>query len=307
MRRKTKATVIPRFKWYLLIGGMIFLGILLFYTFRPSLDFFNNNNIRRPTSAEVAPYYPRISFKLPPDIARERVATTSARSFRLPIIMYHYVEYVADAHDLIRIKMNISPAIFEHQLQSVKNNGYQTIFMRDVPQILAGVQPVSPKTIALTFDDGYEDFYSYVFPLLKKYRMKATIYIIYNFINRRGYLNDVEIEELKDSGLVELAAHTLDHVDLPMERKDLAWKEISESKTKLANRFGVDVVSFAYPYGAFSKDVVTMTEKAGFTSAVSVIPGINQSESNLFYLYRLRPGILWGNDPVRTLESYRQK
>lgn len=235
----------------------------------------------------------------------ERIATVSAKSVRLPILMYHYVEIVQDPGDLTRIKMNIGPSYFEYQLQSIKNAGYRTVFMRSVPGMVSGARTVPPKTLALTFDDGYEDFYTYVFPLLKKYQIRATIYVISNYIGRYGYLNESQIREILASGLVELGGHTLDHLDLASIKTEVAWKEIYDSKINLEKMFGVTVPSFAYPYGAFNSSVINLTKKAGYTNAVSVIPGINQSEDNMFYLYRLRPGVLWGTNPVKTLESYR--
>lgn len=255
----------------------------------------------------VDPYYPKSAFKIPLDVQKERIATVSATSVRLPILMYHYVEVVQDPGDITRIKMNVGPAYFEHQIQSLKNAGYRTIFMRSIPEIISGARLPPPKTIALTFDDGYEDFYYYVFPLLKKYQLNATIYVMYNYLGRRGYLTIPQIKEMIASGLVELGSHTLDHASLPAESSNQAWKEIFDNKIKLEATFGVAVPSFAYPYGAFSSNILALTKKAGYTNAVSVIPGINQSEDNLFYLSRLRPGVLWGTNPVKTLESYSQK
>lgn len=249
-------------------------------------------------------YYPKSSFKLPLEFEKDKVATTSATSVRLPIIMYHYVEYVADKGDTIRIGLNTTPAMFEKELQSIKNHGYETVFMKDVPDFLSGKTKMPPKTIALTFDDGYQDFHPYVLPLLKKYNLKATIYIISNFIGRHNYMSESEIKDVIASGLVEIGSHTLNHVNL---RNNPDIKEITESKINLEKTFNIKVYSFAYPYGGFSKDSVEIVQKAGYTNATSVIPGVYQSQTNKFYLSRLRTGFFTGPDPIKSLERYNEK
>lgn len=249
--------------------------------------------------------YPRSAAKLPPDILRDRIATSSAKSVRIPIIMYHYVEYVADKNDKLRIALDTTPAVLDAQLSGLAKANYNTIFVRDVPGIIAHPETLAPKTIVLTFDDGYADFYTGAFPVLKKHKMKATIYVMANFINRAGYLTDKEIKDLIASGLVEIGSHTLDHPDLRAMKKDIAKKEIFDNKTRLEKEFGIPVPSFAYPYGGFSKETIQLVKEAGYTSAVSVIPGTHQSEESLFYLYRLRPGHLALPDPAKTLEAYK--
>ncbi len=248
-------------------------------------------------------YYPKTSFKIPADVAQEMIASKSATSVRLPIIMYHYVEY-ADPLDHGRVLLSVPPSIFESQLRAIQKAGYQTVFARSIPNLISHNKSLK-NPIALTFDDGYEDFYFQAFPLLKKYQMKGTIYVIYDFIGRKGYLNEAEIKELITSGLVELGSHTLDHAALAGLKPDIAWKEIYDTKQLLEKMFGVSVPSFAYPYGSFSKDTVAMVKKAGYTNAVSVIPGLTQSDQNDLFLFRIRPGYINTGNFIKGLEAFK--
>jgi len=141
---------------------------------------------------------------------------------------------------------------------------------------------------------------------LKKYQMKATIYIIVDFIGRRGFMDDKEIKEVLDSGLVELGSHTLDHLYLKLTPESTARKQIFESKKILEEKFKVKVETFAYPYGAFSKKTVDLVKEAGYKAAVSVIPSMIQSKENLFYLSRVRPGIFTPKMMIRVIESYKK-
>lgn len=251
----------------------------------------------------IAPYYQKKDFQLPEGI--KSIASTSA-TVKIPIIMYHYVEYVKDANDIIRKKLNINPYLFEGHIRSLEETRYKTYFVRDIPDILDGKIKYSTRSAVLTFDDGYEDFYSVVFPLLKKYQMKATMYIVYDFIGRKGFMNEEEIKEIMASGLVELGAHTLDHLYLKFLPENTQRKQIIESKKKLEELFGIQVKTFAYPYGAFSEETVNLVKEAGYTVAVSVIPGMQQSTDNILYLSRVRPGIFTPQTIVKVIEDYKK-
>lgn len=258
----------------------------------------------------IAPYYDPKVFHKPAGLIKPTVASNSAGiqeeiKMNIPIVMYHYVEYVKDLGDIIRQKLDINPYLFAKQTATLHDEGFRTYFVKDVPDVLSGKVVLAQKNVILTFDDGYEDFYFDVFPVLKKYQMKATIFVIYNYIGRKGFLNEAEIKELLASGLIELGAHTMDHSYLKKMASSAAELQIYDSKKLLEKKFGVSVVSFAYPYGAFSQETIDLVKKAGFKAAVSVIPGISQSQENLFYLSRIRAGYLDGSpNMVKVLQSF---
>jgi peptidoglycan/xylan/chitin deacetylase (PgdA/CDA1 family) len=280
----------------------LILGIIITYLINQYI-YNKKTNINKPVEEDkqiIAPYYTSNSFEKPPLI---QTPIPKEAQLRLPIIMYHYVEYVKDAGDLIRKRLDITPDTFERQLVLLKQAKYETYFVKDVPDILAGNIYYAPKSVVLTFDDGYEDFYRDVFPLLKKYQMRATIYVIYDYIGRHGFLTQDEIIELSHSSLVEIGSHTLDHLYLSVTSKATAQKQIVESKQKLEALIGMEVKSFAYPYGAFNQGVLDLVKEASYSAAVSVIPGVFQSENNLFYLFRIRPGIFGYDNVVSVLEK----
>ncbi len=268
------------------------------------------NNNRTNKEGVIAPYYDKSAFSLPQDLEKSKEAASSTESakpvVKLPIIMYHYIEYVKDQGDLIRKKLDITPANFEAQLKSLKEANYITYFVKDVPKLLVDKNMRSGKDVILTFDDGYEDFYTDALPILKKYQMKATIYIVNHFIDKKGYLNKSQIREIIDSGLVEIGSHTLDHAYLKKSPVSFAKKEIFESKKGIEDEFGITVETFAYPYGAFTKEVTEMVREASFSAAVSVIPGVFQSEDNLFFLFRIRPGMFVGSSTAKILDGLKQ-
>lgn len=248
----------------------------------------------------VAPYYDKEVFN-PPAFLRNK--GTKNKRTKIPIIMYHYVEYVKDTKDIVRKKLSITPRVFEEHLRTLKDAHYETYFVKDVPQILDGTIDYSTQSAILSFDDGYEDFYTDVFPLLKKYNMRATLYIITNYIGKKGFLNESQIRELIESNLVEIGSHTQDHVYLKVSPKDYADEQIRESKKMLEETFNIKVKTFAYPYGAFNEYALGAVKEAGYTAAVSVIPGQMQSRDNLFFLSRIRPELFTPQSMIRVMEE----
>ena len=248
----------------------------------------------------IAPYYEKSALQLPENLKKKNSVQSK---IKIPILMYHYVEYVKDDGDLIRKKLDIVPSLFEAHLQTLRKANYETYFVKDIPDILDGTIHYSTQSAILTFDDGYEDFYTDVFPLLKKYHMRATIYVIYDYIGRKGFLNEEQIKTLAESDLIEIGSHTLDHIYLKQAPKDYADKQIIESKKKFEEKFGIKIYTFAYPYGAFNNDNIASVQKAGYTAAVSVISGEMQSKDNLFYLNRIRPGLFTPSSMIRTIEQ----
>lgn len=254
----------------------------------------------------IAPYYDAQVFIRPTDSKKHNIAYTGLSvkgQMKIPIIMYHYVEYVKDIGDFIRKRLSINPYVFESQLKSLNENHYTTYFVKDIPDILDGKTNYSTQSAVLTFDDGYEDFYTDVFPLLKKYQIKATVYIICDFIGRKGFLNAQEIKELAASDLVEIGDHTMDHYYLKNSLIKTADQQIIYCKNELENNYGITIKTFAYPYGAFSPETIELVKQLGFTAAVSVISGTEQSNENLFYLSRIRAGQFSGTNMISVLEK----
>jgi len=220
--------------------------------------------------------------------------------------MYHYIEYVRDPEDTIRKSLDIPPHVFEGHLKTLAEHNYKTYFVRDIPDMLNGTIPYSTRNVVLSFDDGYEDFYTDAFPLLKKYQTKATVYIVRNFIGKKGFLTFDQISELINSGLIEIGSHTLDHVYLKNISHENAHMQILQSKLDLEQDFGIEVKTFAYPFGAFTPEVEQLVKEASYTAAVLVIPGAIQSKENLFQLHRIRAELFSINNIHTVLENYNK-
>lgn len=303
MKRRKKIS--PLFIFGALVLLFIVLLILILQEVKRSYDLSREVERLKKAANIVPPYYDKYVFEKPRNLPTAAIKKHDNK-VKIPIIMYHYVEYTKDLNDLVRMRLDTSPAVFEGHLRAIKNAGYETYFVKDVPDILSGAIHYSTKSAILTFDDGYKDFYQSVFPLLKKYHVRATVYVIYDYIGRPGFLNDEEIKELIDSDLVEIGSHTLSHVYLKSASQEVARKQISESKKKFEERFPVSIKTIAYPYGAFNANNIEWTKEAGYTAAVSVIPGTMQSFDTILYLSRIRPGLFSPKTMISFLEAYNK-
>lgn len=225
----------------------------------------------------------------------------SVREIKIPILSYHYIEDVPVDTKLPNLFENTE--IFEAQLKSIKNACYETVLVREIGDALTAGKPLPGKPLALTFDDGYADMYYNAFPLLKKYNMKGTMYIIVNAVGTPGYLTEGQLREMDQSGLVEIASHTLNHANLFKTSSKNAVYELSESKARLEKILERPVASFAYPYGFFTARDEGICRQAGYTTCASTYPGDMQSLGKRFSLYRLRPGYRIGTKLIDWLEG----
>jgi len=288
-RRKAKKVYIKsRQDIRSIIFPCIFVAVLLFGAFL----FYQSRRIPEPGEEYQV-------TKLPSDVSRVLGSTIGpstkpAISIRIPIFLYHYVEYVQDINDKGRISLNIPPHILTAQIETLKSAGYTFITPNDLTLALSGYKRFPQKIIMLTFDDGYMDFFTDVFPILKKEQIKAVAYIVPNFLDRPNYMFTYQLQEVAKSPYVEIGAHTMDHVWLQGIATARAQYEIAQSRKTLQNMLHLPINSFAYPYGAFDEQGIQLVKDAGFTNAVSTIPGIQVSQDTEYFLYRLRPGYRTG-------------
>jgi peptidoglycan/xylan/chitin deacetylase (PgdA/CDA1 family) len=200
----------------------------------------------------------------------------------IPILMYHYVRLVDKKNDPLGYNLSIEPDLFEKQLAWLKENNYNTIPIKDIADGGA-----SPKSVILTFDDGYQDFYAEAWPLLKKFGFTASIGIIAQKIDQSGYLTGSEIEELS-ANRIEVLSHSLTHPDLTKISSSQLQKEISESKRILEEKFDVRLDTFVYPSGKYDNEVLKATAGAGYRIGLTTEFGSADLKGDLLKLSRIR-------------------
>lgn len=203
---------------------------------------------------------------------------------KLPILMYHYVEPLPPKANALTIGLTVTPATFEEHLKNIQDKGYQTITFADLVQ---SGSTLPEKPIILTFDDGYADAYSNVFPLLEKYRMKGVFYIITGSVEKPGYMTWENIKQLSGSGM-EIGAHTVSHFELPKLSWNQQTKEIFGSIETIQASLHKKVASLAYPVGRYNNDTLKIMKATSVPFAVTTHAGVAKKGENPLELLRVR-------------------
>src|SRR5438874_2136640 len=92
---------------------------------------------------------------------------------RLPILMYHSIDSSGSVISISKKKLS------EH-LQILRKNAIEVISLRDALQLLGKNLPAEKKAV-LTFDDGFENFYTDAFPLLAESQIPATVFLVTDY------------------------------------------------------------------------------------------------------------------------------
>ena len=209
------------------------------------------------------------------------------RQYVIPIIMYHSVSPNADPEN----RLVVSPGTFERQMRYLKNHKYNVVSLKEVAYLLTHNVKIPSKTIAITFDDGYRDNFQYAFPVLKKYNLPATIFIILNEVGRsqQDRLSWEEIIIMRDSGLITFGSHALGPEPLiNIKSADELKRQIFESKRLLEDKLKEKVDIFSYAGGMHNDAIKNLVAEAGYKIAVVTNPGKKFPNNDVLALKRLR-------------------
>lgn len=164
------------------------------------------------------------------------------------VMMYHLI---LDEVYSVYEALFVSPVHFEEHLQLLNELGYEYLFAEEW-------RLTSRPSVVLTLDDGYLDNYTNMFPLLKKYGAKATVFIVTDLIDTEGYMTRDMIKEMSASGLVSFQCHTAHHLDLSYLSADELRADFNESVSIIESLTGKQVSALAYPGGSYNDTVLSV-------------------------------------------------
>ncbi len=138
--------------------------------------------------------------------------------------------------------------------------------------------------ISVTFDDGFKNNFIEAVPILKKHGARATFYVSSGFIDKPGFMSKNDLLEIQSLGN-EVASHGDTHPNLVFSFNKRRREEIFESKKKLES-FGLEIKTFAYPYGWHNKKIRELVKSAGYKNARAFKPyrNFNTKDNDIFAL-----------------------
>jgi len=187
----------------------------------------------------------------------------------IPIIMYHHVRDVEKGYRRAAKDLSCPPELFKNHLDYLESTGYKTITFKDV---MLGLVPQKP--VILTFDDGTYSHWC-AFQKLSERRMLGVFFIISGFIGERTYLNLEQLKAMVKGGM-EIGSHTETHPNLNRISQERLSREVMNSKLDLERLLEVNVISFAYPFGKYSKKVMEEVEKSGYRYGRTTNEGVSE-------------------------------
>ncbi|MGA2321640.1 MAG: polysaccharide deacetylase family protein [Solirubrobacteraceae bacterium] len=222
------------------------------------------------------------------------------RRRRSVVLGYHGVAESRLREDLSLLQ--VSPDRFRTQLELLRGAGFRFVTLAELARQAAGGVP-QPGLAAVTFDDGMRNNHAVALPILNEYGIPATVYVTIGFIDGespwigaggdRAMMNESELRDLAAAGW-ELGAHTMTHADLSTLDYEACRKEIEDSRDALERIAGVEVQTFAYPFGRYGPAALAAVKDAGLLAAVT-------TGSGSWAPYEMTRAMIGALDPVPIL------
>jgi Predicted xylanase/chitin deacetylase len=216
----------------------------------------------------------------------------------VPILTYHSISQnlFGKVHPYYHINTPVS--IFAMQMRWLRQAGYRTIKLSELMNGFETTRDFS-KAVVLTFDDGYQDFFTDAFPLLKQCGFAATVFLATDRIRDTSvrvegadYLTWNEVRALHSQG-VEFGSHSVTHADLRSLGPEQIDYELGYSKETIEQRIGAPVESFSYPFALPEEDrnfiryLADTLQNVGYSNGVSSTIGRAKPTDSRFFLPRL--------------------
>lgn len=212
----------------------------------------------------------------------------SEKNLEIPIFLYHHI--VKEESEIQYDYMQTTEKTFEEQIRGLENLGYHFISYQDLIDYNNGQKKLYKKSCVLTFDDGCKDIYTNAYPILQKYNIPFTMFVVTNAVGADGCASWEELKEMQDSGLALIASHSTNHtefnklsVEETLENVDSSYKALEENlgeqKTKI----------FTYPYGLYNQEQLEPLKEEGYVINLTDNKINKSKDLNLYGLHRCYP------------------
>jgi biofilm PGA synthesis lipoprotein PgaB len=245
-------------------------------------------------------------------VMNDKVKQSGGHHFnnRVAVLEYHHIDPAASEY-------TITPEAFKQQMQALQANHYRVITMPDFIEFLKGSKAVPPDAVVITFDDGYESFYQYAFPILKELHMTATNFLIVNYLETHpgiSFLAWNQIEEMDKQGF-SFYSHTFKahetatgangkevglltdpiyleekkRVESPDEYAQRIKGDLSKADQIIQSKLGPQDNLLCFPHGRYNQNLITLANEVGIQYFFTGIDGLNTPGTKL--IKRINAGL----------------
>lgn len=282
-RQKKKPTVLI---WFFLAFACVIAGVAIFFIAKPNHATKQAQDVIKQESTVIAVSSTSSSTTSQESSEVDWVKQDTAIHF--PILMYHAIHVMAP-EESANANLIVDPTTFESHIQRLSNEGYYFLTPEEVHKVLTeNVLPNgNQKIIWLTFDDSLWDFYDNAYPILQKYKVKATNNVITSTVGSQANLSLDEMLEMKNNGM-SFQDHTVTHPDLSATDSSTQTTEMKDSKQYLDDSLNQDTIAIAYPAGRYSDTTLQIAENLDYKLGVTTNEGLASADNGLLSLNRIR-------------------
>ena len=199
-----------------------------------------------------------------------------------PVLMYHRIDDQSQV-----TKLSVSPESFARHMKFLDDWGYRVLQLNELAQYVQSGTPVPPRSVVITFDDGFDSVFTEAFPVLRQHAVPATVFVITDRVGEPGYLTWEQIQEMSEHGIT-IGSHTRQHAFLTSLDEVALRDELAESKRVLQAQVDASIEWVSYPLGNYDIRVQQAARAAGYVGAVATNPGPSAADDDLFALKRIR-------------------
>lgn len=196
------------------------------------------------------------------------------------VLNYHKI---ANEHKSLSVTLDD----FEQQMKWLDEYGYHCITPQQLYDFVANGAELPQNPVLITFDDGYKDNYTNAYPIMKKYGMKGTIFVVTGFLGvYDNYLTWEQAKELLDAGF-NIESHTYSHKSMTEASDEDISNELVKSRKTIKDKLGIDSDFMAYPTGTYNLHIAELVKEAGYKGAFTIKYDNVSRESNVYALERV--------------------
>lgn len=220
--------------------------------------------------------------------SEEPVVGFNANISGVPVLLYHHFRVDKKYSDNV---ITTPQSEFEEHLKALKTAGYRSLSMQDLIDFIKTGKKIPPKSVMLTFDDGYKSNVTIAAPILRKYGYTGIVFVITGLIDEKNelfdenphrlqYVSRQDMESSKDVFEFACHSHMTDHINMTTLSTEKQLQDLATCKSIINSPY------FSYPLGKYDTRYRNSVKNSGFSLAFTTAPTHVKTGIDLFQIPR---------------------